>query len=35
MGTGIEHLTVGRCILRKEDQDQTLVENYKEKYELD
>ena len=35
MGTGIEHLTVGRCILRKEDQDQTLAENYKEKYELD
>jgi len=35
MGTGIEHLTVGRCIQRKEDQDQTLVENYKEKYELD
>ena len=34
MGTGIEHLTVGRCILRKEDQDQTLAENYKEKYEL-
>ena len=35
MGTGIEHLTVGRCILRKEDQDQTLAENYKDKYELD
>lgn len=35
MGTGVEHLTVGRCILRKEDQDQTLAENYKDKYELD
>ena len=35
MGTGIEHLTVGRCILRTEDQDQTLAENYKDKYELD
>ena len=35
MGTGIEHLTIGRCILRKENQDQTLAENYKDKYELD
>jgi carbamoyltransferase len=35
MGTGIEHLTMGRCILRKKDQDQTLAENYKDKYELD
>lgn len=35
MGTDIEHLAVGRCILRKEDQDPSLAENYKDKYELD
>ena len=35
MGTDIEHLAIGRCILRKEDQDPALAENYKDKYELD
>lgn len=35
MGTDIEHLAVGRCVLRKEDQDPALAENYKDKYELD
>ncbi|MEO0698967.1 MAG: carbamoyltransferase C-terminal domain-containing protein, partial [Pseudomonadota bacterium] len=35
MGTDIEFLTVGRCILRKEDQDPALAEDYKNKYELD
>lgn len=35
MGTGIEVLAIGNCILRKEDQDPALVENYKDKYELD
>ncbi len=35
MGTDIEHLAVGRCILRKENQDPALAENYKDKYELD
>jgi len=35
MGTELDMLVVGRCILRKEQQDKTLVEDYKEKYELD
>ncbi|WP_425082404.1 carbamoyltransferase family protein [Ruegeria arenilitoris] len=35
MGTGIEVLVVGNAILRKEDQDSSLAENYEEKYELD
>ena len=35
MGTDIEHLTVGRAILRKENQDPALAEDYKNKYELD
>jgi hypothetical protein len=26
---------VGNCLLRKEKQDQSLVEDYKEQYELD
>ena len=32
MGTNIEMLVVGNCILRKEDQESTLIENYKDKY---
>ncbi len=35
MGTDIEVLAIGNCILRKEDQDPTLKENYETKYELD
>jgi carbamoyltransferase len=35
MGTEIELLAVGNCLLRKEKQDQSLIEDYKEKYELD
>ncbi|MBV1896042.1 MAG: carbamoyltransferase [Rhodobacteraceae bacterium] len=35
MGTDIEVLAVGNCLLRKEDQDQSLKENYETKYELD
>ena len=35
MGTEIEMLVIGNCILRKEYQDKTLVQDYKEKYELD
>jgi carbamoyltransferase len=35
MGTEIELLVVGNCLLRKDQQDQSLVEDYKEKYELD
>ncbi len=35
MGTEIELLVVGNCLLRKEKQDQSLVDDYKEKYEPD
>ncbi len=35
MGTDIEWLTVGRSVLRKENQDPALAEDYKNKYELD
>jgi len=35
MGTEIEFLAVGNCILRKEDQDAALKQDYTAKYELD
>ncbi len=35
MGTEIEALAVGRCFLRKEDQDPALIRNYKDSFELD
>lgn len=35
MGTEMEFLTVGNCILRKEDQDPVLAKDYKNAYELD
>ncbi len=35
MGTDIELLVIGNCVLRKEAQDQSLKENYESKYELD
>ena len=35
MGTEIEMLVVGNCVLRKENQDHALAKNYKEKYALD
>ena len=35
MGTELDVLAVGSCILIKEEQDQTLKENYEELYELD
>lgn len=35
MGTGIEVLVVGNCYLVKEEQDPALVEDYKDKFELD
>ena len=34
-GPDIEVLVVGRSILRKDKQDQSLREDYKNKYELD
>jgi carbamoyltransferase len=35
MGTDIDVLVVGRCVLEKHDQDAALREDYKNKYELD
>ena len=35
MGTEIEVLVVGNCLLRKEDQDPALKLNYEQAFELD
>ncbi len=35
MGTGLDILVVGNCLLIKEQQDESLKENYKERYEID
>jgi carbamoyltransferase len=35
MGTGIEVLAVGNCLLRKERQSKTLVTRYETQFELD
>ncbi len=35
MGTELDLLVVGNCLLRKEEQDRSLIEDYSEKYELD
>jgi carbamoyltransferase len=35
MGTEMEFLTIGNCILRKEEQDPAQVKDYKNTYELD
>ena len=35
MGTELDILVVGNCVLRKDQQDNSLIEDYKEKYELD
>jgi carbamoyltransferase len=35
MGTEIEMLVVGNCILLKDDQNPALVKNYRDEYELD
>ena len=35
MGTNMDNLIIGNFILNKEDQDQSLLSNYKDKYELD
>ncbi|WP_170349859.1 carbamoyltransferase family protein [Ruegeria atlantica] len=35
MGTELDMLVIGRCILRKPDQDQALKQDYKEAFELD
>jgi carbamoyltransferase len=35
MGTELDLLVIGNCILRKNDQDNALIEDYKNKYDLD
>lgn len=35
MGTDIEFLAVGNCILEKKNQDMSLIKDYKNAYELD
>ena len=35
MGTDIEMLVIGNCVLWKEQQEESLTENYKEMYKLD
>ena len=35
MGTGIEVLAIGNCVLDKSDQDPALIEDYKDRFELD
>ena len=35
MGTELDVLAIGNCLLLKEDQNQELKENYEERYELD
>ncbi len=35
MGTEMDTLVIGNCILRKPDQDPALAEDYKDKFELD
>jgi carbamoyltransferase len=35
MGTGIEVLIIGNCILEKKEQDQSLLKNYTQQYEPD
>jgi carbamoyltransferase len=35
MGTDVEVLVVGDCLLKKEDQDPALKRDYKDEFELD
>jgi len=35
MGTGMDMLVIGNCVLRKSAQDAALAQDYKDKYELD
>jgi carbamoyltransferase len=35
MGTDLDLLVIGDCVLRKEKQDTSLIEDYKNKYKLD
>ena len=35
MGTGMETLAIGNCVLRKSDQDPALARDYKDAFDLD
>ena len=35
MGTDIEMLAVGNCVLRKDEQDPSLKQDYRDSFELD
>ena len=35
MGTELDMLVIGNCVLKKEQQDKSLTEDYKKKYDLD
>jgi len=35
MGTELDMLVINNCVLKKEDQDNTLIQDYSSKYELD
>lgn len=35
MGTEMDTLVIGNCLLRKQDQDSSLAQDYKDKFELD
>ena len=35
MGTNLDILAIGNFILRKKDQDKSLLKNYRDKFELD
>ena len=35
MGTDIDVLAIGNCLLRKSEQDPALKQNYEDKFELD
>jgi carbamoyltransferase len=35
MGTGIEFLAAGNCVLRKDNQNPALARDYKNAFELD
>jgi carbamoyltransferase len=35
MGTEIDVLVIGNCVLRKEEQDPSLKRDYKDAFELD
>ncbi len=35
MGTGIEALAIGNCLLDKNEQDPALAQDYKDRFDLD